>query len=77
MEKLNYEEISSFNLIESLRSGKVVYVLDKQKNTVSMVNTMTAENFVLLTKDIDYSSPTKDRYYLWTINKEETNEQTL
>ena len=77
MEKLNYEEISSFNLIESLRSGKTVYVLNKQKNTVSMVNTMTAESFVQLTEDIEYSNPNKDRYYLWTINKEETNEQTL
>ena len=77
MEKLNYEEISSFNLIESLRSGKTVYVLNKQKNTLSMVNTMNAENFVPLTQGIEYSNPNKDRYYLWTINKEETNEQTL
>ena len=73
MEKLNYEEVSSFNLIESLRSGKTVYVLNKQKNTVSMVNTMTAENFVQLTEDIEYSNPNKDRYYLWTINKESSD----
>lgn len=73
MEKLNYEEVSSFNLIESLRSGKTVYVLDKQKNTVSMVNTMTAENFVQLTEDIEYSNPNKDRYYLWTTTKEESS----
>lgn len=72
-----YVEIYGYELLETIESGKTVFVVDKEKAEIKMVNTMIAETFAKLLSATQYSSESRDRYYMFTINKEETNEQTL
>ena len=72
-----YVEVYGYYLLETIEAEKTVFVVDKEKAEIKMVNTMTAEQFAKLLKATEYSSEERSRYYMFTINKEETNEQTL
>ena len=72
-----YVEVYGYYLLETIEAEKTVFVVDKEKAEIKMVNTMTAEQFAKLLKAVEYSSEERSRYYMFTINKEETNEQTL
>lgn len=68
-----YIEVYGYYLLETIEAEKTVFVVDKEKAEIKMVNTMTAEQFAKLLKAVEYSSEERSRYYMFTINKEDGN----
>ena len=68
-----YVEVYGYYLLETIEAEKTVFVVDKEKAEIKMVNTMTAEQFAKLLKATEYSSEERSRYYMFTINKESGN----
>ena len=68
-----YIEVYGYYLLETIEAEKTVFVVDKEKAEIKMVNTMTAEQFAKLLKATEYSSEERSRYYMFTINKESGN----
>ena len=70
--KPTYTELCGKDIISALRNGKKVYILEKSKAAVRNINEMKTAYFALLLEILE--SEEKDRYYIWAINEEETNE---
>ena len=59
---MNYITVSPFWAFEEIEKGKVIYVADKQAKECFILNDMTAEAAVTLTKDAKARS---DKYEFW------------
>lgn len=77
MENHKYEEVYTYRLLETIKNGKTVYLLDKAEHTVCAANAITAERLAVLLDETDYKNSNRDRYFLWTVNEEENNEQII
>ena len=66
-----YESVYSFVVIDKIREGKTVFVLDKENEKVMKVNELTVDQLMRLLRN-DESTP--NRYYFWY--SEETDNET-
>ena len=63
MKTKNYKKVYYFNVLDELKNGETVYVIDKEDKTISKVNTMVAEDLITL---LDYPHD-DDRFEFYKI----------
>lgn len=66
---MKYRSFSAYWVMDEVKNGKVVYVLDKKRKTVEVVNEMAFETATTLLKS---ASENSDRYEFWVEEEEET-----
>jgi len=66
-----YEAVYPFYALDEIKKGKLVYVLDKEEQTVKCVNDITVDNLAAILTD---SETKKTRYDFW-IERAEENEE--
>jgi hypothetical protein len=63
MAKKEYKEIYSFEVVDAIKKGEKVFVLDKQYHSVTLLNDEQISVFFELIKKV---SEDDNRYLLWT-----------
>ena len=66
-----YETIYSFEVLETIQEGKLVYLLDRYEQIVMCVNDITVDKLAEVLKN---SKTEKKRYEFWIEEVEETEE---
>lgn len=66
---MNYRDIYAFWVIDEVKKGKTVYVLDMQEKTVGIINNMTVDKAIAVLNSAEENS---NRYVFWV---EETEEE--
>lgn len=64
---MKYISISAYWVIDEIREGKTIYVLDRKTQTVSKINSMPIQNVIKITEDKEE----KSRYEFWYEEMEE------
>lgn len=67
-----FEGVYSFDVIREIKKGKLVYVLDKEEQTVKCVNDMIVDKLAEVLKN---SETEKTRYMFWKEVEETENEE--
>lgn len=57
-----YETLYHFNVIDAIKAGKAVYVLDKETAEVHCVNYLRVDRFVRI---LEQSKECKERFEFW------------
>ena len=68
---MKYITISAYWVIDEIRNGRMIYVLDRKTQTVSTLNDWNIQNVIRATE-----SEEKNRYEFW-YEKNEVNENDI
>jgi hypothetical protein len=63
---MKFKEIYSFNALDEIKAGELVYVVDRREKEVIFVNAMTVSNLCRLLESTE-----KGRYVFWKEEEEE------
>ena len=69
---MKYITISAYWVIDEIRNGRTIYVLDRKTQTVSKVNDWNIQNVVRATE-----SEEKNRYEFWYEENEVNENETV
>lgn len=70
---MKYRSVSSYWLFDEIKSGKMVFALDRKFKKVVLVNDMTADQLVAVMNSAEAES---SRYEFWYEETEKATEET-
>jgi hypothetical protein len=68
---MKYRKVYPWNVIDEVRGGKVVFVLDKKLKKIAAINTVQLQDVIRVTE-----SEEENRYDFWYEEKEPETEET-
>lgn len=69
---MNYSTVSPWWVIDEIKSGKKVYVLDRKLKKIATVNDASVQDVITVTE-----SKENNRYEFWYEESEETTNETV